>query len=67
VDIASVSPAEPIHIAEDRARGNGSPQPSPDEIAQAAYQLYLSRGGTHGRDFDDWIEAERELVGRKAG
>ena len=40
-------------------------QPSADEIAQAAYQRYLSRGGQHGSDFDDWIEAERELTSRR--
>ena len=38
--------------------------PSYDEIAEAAYRRYLSRGGSHGRDFDDWIEAERELRSR---
>ena len=36
-------------------------QPTYDEIAQAAYQRYLSRGGSDGYDLDDWIEAEREL------
>lgn len=35
--------------------------PTYDEIAEAAYQRYLSRGGGHGRDFDDWVEAERDL------
>lgn len=35
--------------------------PSYDDIARAAYERYLSRGGDHGRDFDDWLEAEREL------
>lgn len=35
--------------------------PSFDDIARAAYERYLSRGGNHGRDFDDWLEAEREL------
>ena len=42
-------------------------QPSYDDIAQAAYQRYLSRGGQDGRDFEDWIEAERELTKRNAG
>lgn len=43
--------------------GNGDPteHPTHTEIAEAAYHRYLSRGGTHGQDFDDWIEAEREL------
>ena len=36
-------------------------QPTYDEIAQAAYRRYLSRGGSDGYDLDDWIEAEREL------
>jgi hypothetical protein len=35
--------------------------PSEDEIRQRAYHRYLERGGTHGQDFDDWLEAEREL------
>jgi DUF2934 family protein len=25
--------------------------------------IYLQRGGSHRYDFDDWLEAERELVG----
>jgi len=35
--------------------------PSYEEIAEAAYRRYLRRGAEHGRDFDDWLEAEREL------
>lgn len=38
--------------------------PSYDEIAEAAYRRYLERGGEHGRDFDDWVEAERFLRSR---
>jgi hypothetical protein len=40
--------------------------PSYDEIAEAAYQRYLRRGGGDGRDFDDWVEAERELKSRRS-
>lgn len=43
---------------------NGSYSPSYDEIAEAAYQRYLRRGRSDGRDFDDWVEAERELRSR---
>jgi len=32
-----------------------------DDIAKRAYDLYQSRGGGHGADFDDWIEAEKQL------
>jgi hypothetical protein len=35
--------------------------PSDDEIRTRAYHRYLERGGGHGQDFDDWLEAEREL------
>ena len=43
------------------------PGPSADEISRAAYLRYLSRGGGDGQDFDDWLEAERELKKRKEG
>ena len=46
--------------------GRGRRDPTHDQIAEAAYQRYLSRGGGHGSDFDDWLEAERELRERKA-
>ena len=32
-----------------------------DEIAREAYAIFLARGGEHGRDTDDWLEAERRL------
>jgi hypothetical protein len=36
-----------------------------DEIAEEAYLRYLRRGGGDGQDFDDWVEAERELRVRR--
>ena len=45
--------------------GHAAASPSYEEIAEAAYQRYLSRGGDHGRDFDDWVEAERQLRERR--
>ena len=49
---------------------SASPQPavydpSYQEIAEAAYHRYLSRGAQHGGDFDDWVEAERDLRSRR--
>ena len=32
-----------------------------EKIAQRAYQIYESRGKTHGSDFDDWLKAEQEM------
>lgn len=39
--------------------------PSDDEIRLRAYHLYLARGAGHGMDFDDWVEAEKELRQQK--
>lgn len=48
------------------AGGDGhSTNPTYDEIAEAAYHRYLQRGGNDGGDFDDWVEAERELRSRR--
>jgi hypothetical protein len=55
-----------------RQAGNGNARPAPtggpthDEIAMAAYHRYLSRQGAQGSDFDDWLEAERDLRSRSA-
>jgi hypothetical protein len=35
--------------------------PSEEEIRHRAYQRYLERGGGDGMDFEDWLDAEREL------
>jgi hypothetical protein len=46
--------------------GEARPQlenvPSLEKIRPRAYEKYIKRGGTDGRDLDDWIQAERELV-----
>jgi len=39
--------------------------PTPDEIAAEAYAIYQARGGDHGKDKDDWFEAERRLLDRR--
>jgi hypothetical protein len=59
------SPAVARHTAyEMLTQGDGSPSPRFEDIAEAAYQRYIQRGGQHGYDFDDWIDAERSLRGR---
>ena len=35
--------------------------PNEDDIRVRAYHRYLARGAGHGNDFDDWVEAERDL------
>ena len=37
------------------------PEPTHDQIASRAFEIYASRGGEHGHDVGDWFEAERQL------
>ena len=46
-------PAQPVKAA-----------PSHDEIAQRAYEIYETRGRVSGRELEDWVQAEHELVER---
>ena len=55
-----------VAAAPKTGNGNARPAPTHDEIAEAAYHRYLSRQGAHGSDFDDWLEAERDLRSRSA-
>ncbi|MGI8783694.1 MAG: DUF2934 domain-containing protein [Acidobacteriota bacterium] len=42
--------------------------PTPDEIRQRAYELYLARGAGPRHHLEDWLQAERELrEARKRG
>jgi hypothetical protein len=41
-------------------------EPTEDDIRRRAYERYLERGGGHGTDFEDWLEAEREIRNRKS-
>jgi hypothetical protein len=42
-----------------------SSEPSEEDIRMRAYHRYLERGGAPGMDFEDWLEAERELKTEK--
>jgi hypothetical protein len=50
-------PLQPRPASETESR-----TPTNDQIAVRAYEIYLARGGEHGRDQDDWYQAERELI-----
>jgi len=39
----------------------GRREPSGEEIARRAHELYVQRGGEHGKDVEDWVRAEKEL------
>lgn len=33
-----------------------------EEIARRAYEIFVHRGNEHGRDIDDWLQAESEVL-----
>jgi hypothetical protein len=35
--------------------------PALAEIRHRAFEIHIERGGIHGCDLDDWLQAEREL------
>jgi hypothetical protein len=43
----------------------GAARPHDDQIARRAYERFEQRGREHGRDLEDWLEAERELGSRQ--
>jgi hypothetical protein len=40
---------------------SSSNEPSLAEIRERAFEIHIERGGIHGCDLDDWLQAEREL------
>ena len=61
VAAASANDNAPVILAASAPGNGGRPEPTQAEIAEAAYFRHLNRGGGHGDEFSDWIEAEREL------
>ena len=41
-------------------------QPTQEEIALRAYHIYMERGGVPGNEFEDWMEAQRQLTAQYA-
>jgi hypothetical protein len=41
--------------------GSLASEPSHDDIARRAYELYEARGCEDGHDEENWLQAEREL------
>ena len=39
-----------------------NPEEVREKIAVRAYEIYEDRGGQHGRDLEDWLRAEEEVI-----
>ena len=46
-----------------RGKDRATPEPSANEksVRNRAYELHERRGGEPGSDWDDWLQAEREI------
>ena len=61
---AAATPTKKRAAAPKKTNGAApAPAPTEDDIRLRAYHRYLQRGGVPGGDFDDWLEAERDLKG----
>ena len=43
------------------------PDPYEEQIRQRAYEICVERGGQHGSDVQDWLQAETEILSEKKG
>ena len=48
---------------ETQSPSDTSGQPTQEDIATRAYYIYLERGGASSNPEEDWLQAERELIG----
>ena len=48
-----------------RVMSISDPAESENKIRELAYQLYEGRGREHGRDEQDWAQAEREILNQR--
>lgn len=50
---------------EDFSGGSENDRPLHERIAERAYALFQQRGQRHGRDLEDWLEAERMILSER--
>ena len=51
------SASQPGEAEQERSKS----APTPQQIRERAFEIHIERGGIHGMDLDDWMQAEREL------
>lgn len=58
----------PNHVTKDTARTKTTRgiQPTLDEIQQRAHEIFRARGGTPGKELEDWLRAEQQLKCERA-
>jgi len=66
---ASKAPARVKPVKRKATKAPARPRLSPRELSlliqKTAYELYARRGYIHGRDWADWLEAERIVLSKR--
>jgi hypothetical protein len=58
----STKPAPAVKAAAPAAKpAKRGPEPSQEEIATRAFEIYVSEGCREGTDLENWLRAEQEL------
>jgi hypothetical protein len=57
--------AEKTKLKSPKGKPKVDEKASHEMIEKKAYEIYEHRGGEHGKDLDDWLEAERIVKGEK--
>ncbi|OGF47901.1 MAG: hypothetical protein A2231_07500 [Candidatus Firestonebacteria bacterium RIFOXYA2_FULL_40_8] len=58
VKISTSTATTPVNISP-AVKSGVSKEKLLKDIEKKAYELYLKRNGTHGKDLNDWLEAEK--------
>jgi hypothetical protein len=56
-----------VNSAKEKATTARAVPPMVEQIRQRAQEIFLARGGTPGKELDDWLRAEQELKQERAG
>jgi hypothetical protein len=54
--------AEEVDFQAEEQADSPVQHPSQEEIRRRAFEIHIERGGIHGCDLDDWMQAEKELT-----
>ena len=60
----TTTPVIPINAETKKSASNPIPTNLEEAIRIRAYELYQERGATPGHEHEDWVIAEREILGR---
>jgi hypothetical protein len=52
---------QPTSVSRDPSEKPDAIQITQAAIATRAHEIYRARGGAHGSDMEDWLQAEREI------